>query len=135
MVKSVKISAMPTSTMLGGVCWVPMAVRRKENTTMYRVKEVIKTTKEGNSASTVVSSRISSVCTAPPFTLIIASVGMVPHLFSSVFFSRSFWSRAPKSGAFRFWEASEGGICHWAPSSAVSSVRSVRRSAELPKRR
>ena len=29
MVNRVRMRAIPTSTMFGGVCWVPMAVRRK----------------------------------------------------------------------------------------------------------
>ena len=61
MVNRVRISAIPISTILGGVCWVPMAVRRKENTTIYRVKEVIMTTIEGRIIMMVVRKSISSV--------------------------------------------------------------------------
>ena len=73
-VNRVSTSAIPTSTIFGGACWVPMAVRRKENTTTYRVKEVIITTSDGKSVMTVSSSIMSSASTLPPLTLINADM-------------------------------------------------------------
>ena len=63
MVKYVKNSAIPISTMLGGVCCVPIAERKKEKEMTYLVKEVIITSREGRRAITVVRNKISSVCT------------------------------------------------------------------------
>ncbi len=40
MTKPVRKSARLISTTLGGVCWMPSALRRKDSTTMMRVKEV-----------------------------------------------------------------------------------------------
>lgn len=79
MVKSVKNSAMPTRTILGGFCCRPIAERRKEKEMMYRVKEVIITTMEGSSINRVVIKRICRVCTFSPFTLIHASKGVPPY--------------------------------------------------------
>ena len=67
---------MPTSTVLGGVWLVPMAVRRKDREMIYRVNEVVITSREGNRAIIVVRKRISSVCTLSPLILIKLSVGI-----------------------------------------------------------
>src|SRR3990170_2981295 len=40
MIKKVRNRARPMRIWLGGICWVPRAWRRKENTTTRRVKEV-----------------------------------------------------------------------------------------------
>ncbi len=58
MVNSVKNSASPISTTLGGVCCVPIAERRKENVTIYRVKDVVITSREGSKVMAVVRNRI-----------------------------------------------------------------------------
>ena len=55
MVNRVKNSAMPIKTTLGGVCCVPIAVRRKENETIYLVNEVIIT----SIGSTVITGKVS----------------------------------------------------------------------------
>ena len=67
---------MPTSTTLGGLCCVPMAVRRKDREMMYRAKEVIITSREGSRAIMVVRNSTSSVCTLSPLMLIRLSVGI-----------------------------------------------------------
>ena len=56
--------------MLGGVCWVPMAVRRKEKEMIYRAKEVIITRSDGSSVIMVVRNKTSRTCTLSPLILI-----------------------------------------------------------------
>ena len=53
MIKAVRNSARLISTVLGGVCCMPIAVRRKDSTTTIRVNDVIITRIDGASASTV----------------------------------------------------------------------------------
>ena len=55
------------------------------------------TTSDGSSVRTVVYSKMSSIWTLPPLTLMIASVtGLI--LLSDYFFSRNFRSMSPKPG-------------------------------------
>jgi hypothetical protein len=61
MVKSVRNTAMPINTMLGGTCDVPMADRRKDREMIYLVKQVIITTRDGRRVIIVVRNRISKV--------------------------------------------------------------------------
>ena len=61
MINSVSTRAMPTSTWLGGDCWVPRALRRKERTMIILVKLVIITSREGSNASMANSSRTSNI--------------------------------------------------------------------------
>ncbi len=56
--KNVRNKARDITTVLGGVCWTPMAVRMNDNTTIMRVKEVIIIKIEGASESTVISATI-----------------------------------------------------------------------------
>ena len=89
MINSVRNNAMPISTVLGGFCDVPMAVRKKESEMMILVNEVIMISMDGNSAMTVVRKSISSVCTLSPFTLIrLSGMKHSPSYFLS-FFLRS----------------------------------------------
>ena len=57
MTKKVRNRARPTSTWLGGVCWMPSAVRRNDSTTMIRVNEVTMTRIDGARLRTVSSAR------------------------------------------------------------------------------
>ena len=50
--------ARPTRTILGGFCWVPMAVRRKDREMTYLAKDVIITAREGSRVIMVVRNRI-----------------------------------------------------------------------------
>jgi hypothetical protein len=47
MVKTVMNRARPMITELGGTCWVPMAVRKREKTIIIRKKEVTEIKKKG----------------------------------------------------------------------------------------
>src|SRR5450759_1222208 len=60
MMKNVSSSANPTSTWVGGTCWVPKAVRTNDSTMTIRVNDVTKTSKVGASVKTVSSRRICS---------------------------------------------------------------------------
>ena len=61
MTNSVRNSASPTSTWLGGVWPAPMACRRMASTITMRVNAVIMSMMAGSSVSTVISIRICSV--------------------------------------------------------------------------
>ncbi len=58
MMNRVRNSARLIITLFGGVCWVPMALRRNDSTTMIRVNEVIITSIDGASEMTVSSASI-----------------------------------------------------------------------------
>ena len=58
MVSRVRKMARPTRTILGGFCWVPMAVRRKDREMTYLAKDVIITAREGSRVIMVVRNRI-----------------------------------------------------------------------------
>ena len=64
---------MPVNTILGGVCWTPIAFLVKESMIMMRIKELIITTIEGSNAAKVSSMIISSAGTFPPFKPVISS--------------------------------------------------------------
>ena len=61
--KKVRGSASEITTVLGGVCWIPIAVRKNESTITIRVNEVIIIRIDGASDKTVV---IASSCTIRP---------------------------------------------------------------------
>jgi hypothetical protein len=61
--KNVKNRARPISTWDGGVCLVPRAFLKNENTTIILVKDVKSISILGASARTVMIKRISSVVT------------------------------------------------------------------------
>ena len=77
MINSVRNSAIPTNTMLGGVCCVPSAERIKENEMIYRLKGVIITSSDGSRVMTVVRKSTSNVWTLSPFKLI--KLSATPH--------------------------------------------------------
>ena len=54
-------SARPTSTWFGGVCWVPMAVRRIDKVMMMRVKPVVTNNNDGKSVNAVIRMRVCNV--------------------------------------------------------------------------
>ena len=54
MIKKVKNKASPTNTVFGGVCAVPKAWRKIDNTIMMRTNEVIISNIDGNSVSVVI---------------------------------------------------------------------------------
>ncbi len=58
MMKKVRNRASPNSTWLGGVDWVPMAVRNRLSTMMIRVKLVIISSAAGRNANEVSSNRV-----------------------------------------------------------------------------
>ncbi len=68
MTNRVRNRARPTSTLLGGVCCSPIAVRRNESTMTMRVKEVTITRIDGATLSTVISITRRRICpdTVPP---------------------------------------------------------------------
>ena len=49
--KKVKNKASPINTWFGGICEVPIALRKKDNTIISRVKDVIKIKIDGANAS------------------------------------------------------------------------------------
>ena len=78
MMNSVKNKAMPTSTLLGGVCPVPRAWRKIDMTMMMRTNDVIIKSSEGSSVSTVISAsnckdRLYCVSLPVPVTLTIGT--------------------------------------------------------------
>src|SRR5919107_5019494 len=62
MMKAVRNIARLIMTELGGVCWMPMAVRRNDRTTAIRMKAVTITRMPGAMDSTVSSAKSWMIC-------------------------------------------------------------------------
>ena len=65
-IKKVRNSASDTITVLGGVCCMPMAVRKNDRTTTIRVNDVIIINIDGANDKTVIS---ATICTTRPVTV------------------------------------------------------------------
>ena len=77
MMNSVRKSARPTSTVLGGVCAVPSACRSKDSTMMMRTNEVIISSSDGSSVSVVINAsncKVRLYC-CPPLPLETLTMG------------------------------------------------------------
>jgi hypothetical protein len=61
MIKNVRKREMPTKTVFGGVCAVPIACLSRDMTIIMRTNDVIIMSSEGNSVSTVIRIKICRV--------------------------------------------------------------------------
>ena len=79
--KKVKNKASPINTWFGGICEVPIALRKKDNTIIIRVKDVIKIKIDGANAKTVSNKIICIVftvsCGSVALSTPIVTVGIV----------------------------------------------------------
>ena len=60
-IKNERKSEIPTRTVFGGVCAVPIACRRRDITIIIRTKDVIIINSDGSNVSTVIKMRICRV--------------------------------------------------------------------------